>query len=77
MTEQPNGHFGDTIVKLFLFSSYNFLFYNKLSQSKNENLSAFAFKSLKEVKYHLKHSKSWMVRLEMEQKKVIKKFRNR
>ena len=63
MTEQPNGHFGDTIVKLFLFSSFNFLFYNKLSQSKNENFSAFAFKSLKEVKYHLKHSKSWIVRL--------------
>lgn len=63
MTEQPNGHFGNTIVKLFLFSSFNFLFYNKLSESKDENLSAFAFKSLKEVKYHLKHSKSWIVRL--------------
>lgn len=63
ITEQPNGHFGDTIVKLFLTSAFNFLFYTKLSGSKDEKLSALAAKSLKEVKYHLKHSKSWMVRL--------------
>ena len=46
ITEQPNGHFGDTIVKLFLTSAFNFLFYTKLSGSKNEKLSALAAKSL-------------------------------
>ena len=29
LTEQLNGHFGDTIVRHFLFSSYSFLFYSK------------------------------------------------
>ena len=63
ITEQENGHFGDTIVRQFLFSSFFFLFYSELSNSKDKSLSALAQKSLKEVKYHLQHSKSWMIRL--------------
>ena len=63
ITEQENGHFGDTIARLFFCSTFNFLFYTELSKSKDETLSALAAKSLKEVKYHLKHSKSWMIRL--------------
>ncbi|MBT4738417.1 MAG: phenylacetate-CoA oxygenase subunit PaaC [Flavobacteriales bacterium] len=63
LTEQLNGHFGDTIVRHFFFSVYSFLFYSKLSNSKDETLAAIASKSLKEIKYHLTHSKSWVIRL--------------
>ena len=63
LTEQLNGHFGDTIVRHFFFSVYSFLFYSKLSNSKDETLAAISTKSLKEIKYHLTHSKSWVVRL--------------
>ena len=63
LTEQLNGHFGDTIVRHFFFSVYSFLFYSKLSNSKDETLAAIAVKSLKEIKYHLTHSKSWVIRL--------------
>ena len=63
LTEQLNGHFGDTIVRHFFFSVYSFLFYSKLSNSKDETLAAISTKSLKEIKYHLSHSKSWVVRL--------------
>ena len=63
ITEQKNGNFADTIVRQFLFSTYNFLFYTSLANSTDETLSALANKSLKEVKYHLQHSKSWMLRL--------------
>jgi len=63
ITEQKNGNFADTIVRQFLFSTYNFLFYTALTNSTDETLSALANKSLKEVKYHLQHSKSWMLRL--------------
>ena len=63
LTEQLNGHFGDTIVRHFFFSVYSFLFYSKLSNSKDETLAAIAAKSLKEIKYHLTHSKSWIIRL--------------
>lgn len=63
ITEQENGNFADTIVRQFFFSTYSFLFYTELSKSTDETLAALSVKSLKEVKYHLQHSKSWMLRL--------------
>ena len=63
MVEIENGNFGDTIVRNFLHDSFNFLFYTHLSSSKDETLAALAAKSLKEVKYHLRHSKNWLIRL--------------
>jgi len=63
MVEIENGHFGHTITRNFLHDTFNFLFYTKLSSSKDETLSALATKSLKEVKYHLRHSTNWLIRL--------------
>ncbi len=39
------------------------MFYSSLKNSKDDTLSALASKSLKEVKYHLRHSKNWLIRL--------------
>ena len=61
--EQENGHFGDTIIRQFLCDSYFKLFYLSLADSKDETLSALAYKSLKEVEYHLRHSSNWVLRL--------------
>ena len=61
--ELENGHFGDTIIRQFLFDSYTLLFFQKLSESKDETLSAIATKSIKEIKYHLRHSSNWIIRL--------------
>ena len=63
MVEQENEHFGKTIVRNFLHDAFNLLFYSKLSESKDETLAALAAKSLKEVKYHLRHTSNWLVRL--------------
>ena len=63
LVEQENGNFGNTIVRNFLHDTFNFLFYTQLANSKDETLSALAHKSLKEVKYHLRHSSNWLVRL--------------
>lgn len=63
IVELENGNFGDTIVRNFLYNSYNFLFYSELKNSNDETLAALATKSLKEVKYHLRHSKNWLIRL--------------
>ena len=63
MVEIENGHFGKTIVRNFLHDTFNFLFYTELSNSKDETLAALAAKSLKEVKYHLRHSTNWLIRL--------------
>ena len=63
MVEVENGHFGNTIMRNFLHDAFNFLFYTKLSESKDETLAALGAKSLKEVKYHLHHSTNWLIRL--------------
>jgi ring-1,2-phenylacetyl-CoA epoxidase subunit PaaC len=63
LVEQENGHFGITVARNFLHDVFNFLFYTQLSNSKDETLAALAAKSLKEVKYHLRHSSNWLIRL--------------
>lgn len=63
LLEQPNGHFGDTIARQFLFDHFAWLMYDALLESKDEELKAIAAKSIKEVTYHRRHSSEWMIRL--------------
>ena len=63
LVEQPNGDFAITLVRQFFYDMYHHLFLSELKNSKDELLSAFAEKSLKEVSYHLRHSADWMLRL--------------
>ncbi len=63
LVEQPNGDFGDTMVRQFLFDSFRKLFFERLQHSKDQQLAAIAEKSLKETRYHLKHSSEWVIRL--------------
>ncbi len=63
IVERPNGHFGDTIARSFLFDAFQFHFYKELTKSTNDFLAGLAGKSLKEVQYHVRHSGEWIVRL--------------
>lgn len=63
LVEQPNGDFAQTILRQFLFDSYNCYFYEALMDSKDETLAAIAAKSHKEALYHLKWSGDWVIRL--------------
>lgn len=63
LVEQNNGDFGVTITRQFFFDVFRKLFFEKLTQSADSTLAAIAEKSLKETKYHLKHSSEWMIRL--------------
>ena len=63
LVEQPNGDFGDTMVRQFLFDAFRKLFFERLQHSKDQQLAAIAEKSLKETRYHLKHSSEWVIRL--------------
>ena len=63
MLELPNGDFGFTIVRQFLFDAYSVLLMNALSRATDARVAAIAAKILKEDKYHLRHSSEWMVRL--------------
>lgn len=58
--ELPNEDYAQTILKVYVFSVYQKLMYEALSNSADEELSAIAQKSLKEVKYHYTHASSWM-----------------
>ena len=59
-TELPNEDYAQTILKVYVFSVYQKLMYEALSKSADEELSAIAQKSLKEVRYHYTHAASRM-----------------
>ncbi len=63
LVELPNGDFAFTIVRQFLFDAYSVLLWDALSRCSHPTLSGIAAKSLKEDKYHLRHSGEWVVRL--------------
>jgi len=63
LVEQTNGDFGKTMVRQFLFDNFQLLHYTQLLNSADAQVAAIAEKSLKEVKYHLKHSAEWIIRL--------------
>lgn len=63
LVEQPNGHFGDTVARQFFYDSYHYFLLEQLLKAKDLKLQSIAEKSLKEVKYHLKWSSEWMIRL--------------
>ena len=63
LVEQTNGDFGKTIVRQFLFDHFQNLLFEKLLESEDEQIAAIAAKSIKEVRYHLKHSSEWVIRL--------------
>lgn len=63
LVEQPNGDWSQTILRQFLFSQYQFLLFQQLQNNNDEQIAAIAAKSLKEVAYHLRWSRDWVVRL--------------
>jgi len=63
LVEQANGDWGKTILRQFLFSNYQYLLYENLKHSNDEQIAAIATKALKEVIYHLRWSSEWVIRL--------------
>ena len=62
LVEQKNGDWGKTILRQFLFSAWQYFFYEQLQQSRDSELAAIAEKSYKEVVYHLRWSSEWVIR---------------
>src|SRR6478609_8523872 len=63
LVELPNGDWGKTILRQFLFSAYQFFLYGRLKATQDSTIAAIAEKSLKEVTYHLRWSSEWVIRL--------------
>lgn len=63
LVEQPNGHFGDTIVRQVLFDSYYLLLLESLARSDDRRLAEIAARAATEIRYHLRHASQWSIRL--------------
>jgi ring-1,2-phenylacetyl-CoA epoxidase subunit PaaC len=63
LAELPNGDWGQTILRQYLFSQYQYLLFEQLQNSKDEQLAAICTKALKEIKYHVRWSSEWVIRL--------------
>lgn len=63
LLEQPNGHFGDALVRQFLFEAFYVHLLDVLTRCSDEGLSAIAERAIKEVRYHKRHNSKWMLRL--------------
>jgi len=60
--ELPNGDYAETIARMFLFSTFNLYLMEALEGSRHEQLAGIAAKSVKEARYHVRHSGQWMLR---------------
>ena len=60
---QTQRNYAVTIARNFLYSSLMHLVWYQLESSGDAQLAAIAAKSSKEVRYHLRHSTDWMLRL--------------
>ena len=63
LVEQLNGDFAHTMTRQFFFDSFHHLLLGALTQSSNGSVAAIAAKSIKEVSYHLRRSRDWVITL--------------
>jgi ring-1,2-phenylacetyl-CoA epoxidase subunit PaaC len=62
-TSASERDFATTLVRNFLYSALMVLVWDKLQHAPHAQLAAIAAKSLKEVRYHLRHSRDWLLRM--------------
>lgn len=63
LVEQPNGDFGVTIVRQYLFTEWAHRMMDRLQGSAHEEIAGIATKAWKESRYHLRHAREWVLRL--------------
>lgn len=63
LLEQPNGDFGRTMMRQYLFDQFHLLQLQALCDSSNQKVADIAAKAVKEVAYHLERSAEIVVAL--------------
>ena len=64
LCEQANGDWGQTVLRQYLFSQFQLLYYEYLQKTiSDENILAITAKAIKEIKYHVRWSSEWVIRL--------------
>ena len=59
----PHRDYAVTIVRNYLFSAFMVLRWDALVRCPDLQLAAIAERALKETRYHLRHSRDWLIRL--------------
>ncbi len=63
LAEQLNGDWAQTVLRQYLFSQFQYLLFQELQSSKDEQIVAIVTKALKEIAYHVRWSSEWVIRL--------------
>ena len=63
MVELPKGDYAFTTVRQFFFGVFSYHVLEQLQSSRNSELAGIAAKGFKEVRYHVRHSSEWVVRM--------------
>jgi|TARA_B100000959_G_scaffold248777_1_gene275946 ring-1,2-phenylacetyl-CoA epoxidase subunit PaaC len=63
LVELPNGDFAQTMLRQYFFDTYHLLLLEGLAAGRDSEISGIAAKAVKEVRYHLRHSRGWVIRL--------------
>ena len=63
LVELPKGDYAFTIIRQFLFDVFSYHVLEQLQKSSHNEVAGIAAKGFKEVRYHVRHSSEWVVRL--------------
>lgn len=63
LAELPKGDWAVTVLRQYFMCQFQYLQYQQLQHHADEQLAAIAMKALKELKYHLRWSSEWVIRL--------------
>ncbi len=63
LVEQPNGDFAQTMVRQFLYSTWQKMLLGHLAGSSDPLIASVAAKAVKEIAYHQELSAEWVIRL--------------
>ncbi|GHC12424.1 phenylacetic acid degradation protein [Gemmobacter nanjingensis] len=63
LVERPNGDFGNTLMRQFLFDAWHIELLRALEKSSDARVAEIAAKAVKEVAYHLERSADLVIRL--------------
>lgn len=63
LVEQPNGDYGHTLMRQFLFDAWHLPMVRQLMQSSDKRIAEIAEKASKEVAYHFERSSELVMRL--------------
>ncbi len=63
LCEQPNGDFGQTMMRQFLFDAWHLAMLTELQNSSEQRVAEIAAKAIKEVQYHVERSGDTVIAL--------------